>query len=572
MTSPAATVDYKPWFERWPDLKADEKKRFEAHGLPWAEDLSKWDGYLTVFSEVEFEGRPLKIEIVYPAEYPELPPYVSSKEVVLDRHQMPFSGNFCLLERPIDSWVPGSWGAADLIHCQLRKLLRDSEAGPEAVRSNEAPIPEPATAFFEYAQGASVLVPGNLASPPGDGGRIELRQLGQGRFVLTELDEMTGYPQVLNVLNGSNALAGTWARLGQHPPEGPGGQQVLEWVERTHPSLVKKPAPPPPPKQPNRRRFGAPPLQIVGFVFPEERDAEGNERDSWLFLGVATENREQNAFLLHAQEVSEDERQRRIRHIDGLTDKRVALIGLGSLGGDIALHLARANVGQLDLVDFDRFEANNSVRHSLGITSAGLDKTSALKAACEQANPFCEGHPHHRLKLGDITPEPPLKRLEEIVSDADIVVETTGIQQIELLVGRVAWDAGVPLISCWLTHGSWAGEVVRLEQGRTMCMSCFQTAQEEKRAMRGDEAPEREGTVSAQGCSHPTTVGAGFDAGEVAAMASRLIVQTLLKKDSYPEPDWDHAVANFRSSSDDRFATEVLSPNEKCRECAPIAG
>lgn len=334
MTSRAATADRPPWFERWPDLKAEER-RFDGRGLPWTEDLESRPGYLKVHSEVQFNGRSLAIEVLYPSEYPELPPCVGSDEIVLGRHQHPFSGNFCLLEQPIDSWVPGSWRAADLIKCQLGKLLRDPEAGPDAVRSNEAPMPEPATAFYQYTPRTVVLVPGNLAAPTGEGGELELGQFSAGRFVLTRVDDSLADSRVVETLEPKGSIRGKWKRIDKRPPAGPSGEELLPWLREHHRGLVRDEPPPPPPRKPRRQRLEPPPLQIVGLVFPEERDAEGNERDSWLFL-------------------------------EGLGDKRAAVLGLGSLGGEVAVQLARAGIGALDIADFDRFEANNSeARHGL---------------------------------------------------------------------------------------------------------------------------------------------------------------------------------------------------------------
>jgi hypothetical protein len=165
-------------------------------------------------------------------------------------------------------------------------------------------------------------------------------------------------------------------------------------------------------------------------------------------------------------------------------------------------------------------------------------------------------------------PAEPLRRLEEqVLPEADLIVETTGLHQIQHLIGRLAWEEGIPMVSCFLTNGFLAGEVLCLEQGKTMCVTCFQRNYGAKEVIRGDAAPEDQAAVSAQGCSHPTVVGAGFDAAEVSAMASRLAAQVLLKADSYPRPAWDHAVVNFQKSDQDHFLSEELTPTLGCRQC-----
>lgn len=67
---------------------------------------------------------------------------------------------------------------------------------------------------------------------------------------------------------------------------------------------------------------------------------------------------------------------------------KVAIAGLGGLGSNIAVMLARIGVGQLFLVDFDIVEPSNLNRQSYYISHLGLPKTIALKKQLEEINPF----------------------------------------------------------------------------------------------------------------------------------------------------------------------------------------
>lgn len=67
---------------------------------------------------------------------------------------------------------------------------------------------------------------------------------------------------------------------------------------------------------------------------------------------------------------------------------KVAIAGLGGLGSNIAVMLARIGVGQLLLVDFDNVEPSNLNRQSYYISHLGLPKTLALKTQLEEINPF----------------------------------------------------------------------------------------------------------------------------------------------------------------------------------------
>lgn len=67
-----------------------------------------------------------------------------------------------------------------------------------------------------------------------------------------------------------------------------------------------------------------------------------------------------------------------------------AIAGLGGLGSQIAVMLARAGVGKLFLVDFDRVELTNLNRQAYDISHLGRLKTEALTEILEKINPYLE--------------------------------------------------------------------------------------------------------------------------------------------------------------------------------------
>lgn len=84
----------------------------------------------------------------------------------------------------------------------------------------------------------------------------------------------------------------------------------------------------------------------------------------------------------------------RSRHTPQVHDKlkagKVAIAGLGGLGSNIAVMLARIGVGKLLLVDFDVVEPSNLNRQSYYVSHLGLLKTEALKEQLAQINPFIQ--------------------------------------------------------------------------------------------------------------------------------------------------------------------------------------
>lgn len=71
-----------------------------------------------------------------------------------------------------------------------------------------------------------------------------------------------------------------------------------------------------------------------------------------------------------------------------LKNARVAIAGLGGLGSNIALMLARAGVGTLHLIDFDEVDLSNLNRQQYFICHLGMYKTDAIKDEISRINPY----------------------------------------------------------------------------------------------------------------------------------------------------------------------------------------
>lgn len=92
----------------------------------------------------------------------------------------------------------------------------------------------------------------------------------------------------------------------------------------------------------------------------------------------------------------------------------VAVCGLGGLGSNVAISLARAGVGTLWLFDFDRVDISNLHRQQYKISQLGMYKCDAMKELVSEINPYCNVITHTvRLAEENLT----------LVSDCDIVCE-----------------------------------------------------------------------------------------------------------------------------------------------------
>ncbi len=75
---------------------------------------------------------------------------------------------------------------------------------------------------------------------------------------------------------------------------------------------------------------------------------------------------------------------------DKLKNAKVAVAGLGGLGSNIAVALARSGVGHLFLVDFDVVDTTNLNRQAYGISHIGKSKTTAITEILSDINPYLD--------------------------------------------------------------------------------------------------------------------------------------------------------------------------------------
>ena len=98
-----------------------------------------------------------------------------------------------------------------------------------------------------------------------------------------------------------------------------------------------------------------------------------------------------------------------------LSNATVAICGLGGLGSNIAIALARAGVGHLHLIDFDRVDISNLNRQQYFVRQLGLFKTEALRDNLKEIAPY--------LQVTTSTVCVTEENIPSLLADADIICE-----------------------------------------------------------------------------------------------------------------------------------------------------
>lgn len=127
--------------------------------------------------------------------------------------------------------------------------------------------------------------------------------------------------------------------------------------------------------------------------------------------------------------------------LDKLSHARVAVFGIGGVGGHLTEALARAGVGALDLIDSDEVSVSNINRQIIALHSTvGRPKVEVMAERIHDINPDCVVRTHKCLYLPENADEFDLSVYDYIADAIDTVSA-----KLELAVRAKA--AGTPIIA-----------------------------------------------------------------------------------------------------------------------------
>lgn len=127
--------------------------------------------------------------------------------------------------------------------------------------------------------------------------------------------------------------------------------------------------------------------------------------------------------------------------VERLTRARVAVFGLGGVGGALCEALARSGVGELVLIDGDRVSLSNINRQIIALHSTvGQLKTEVMAQRIADINPDCRVTVHSIFYGTENADTVSFDRLDYVADAIDTVTS-------KLIIIQRAQQAGVPVIS-----------------------------------------------------------------------------------------------------------------------------
>lgn len=262
----------------------------------------------------------------------------------------------------------------------------------------------------------------------------------------------------------------------------------------------------------------------------------------------------------------------------GLAERKVLVIGCGAVGGHAAVDLARAGVGEIHLMDPEKFEAANTFRHVCGRVYVGCRKVDGLKLEIERLLPFVSVkiYPNDVLHW--------MRQNPEGFRGFDLVVCAIGNPTVEMRVNTaMAADAKTPpAIFAWLEPFGLGGHVLVTRVGAEVgCFECLY-ARNDDGALACRTAFARPGaryTRDIMGCGSQHMAYGDLDAQRTAGYVARRALEVLGGKAQSPTLlSWKGDAEAFRqigfqtTRRFDQCTVETLIPGpvfarSDCRVC-----
>ncbi len=201
-----------------------------------------------------------------------------------------------------------------------------------------------------------------------------------------------------------------------------------------------------------------------------------------------------------------------------LLQSRVAVVGLGGLGGTVTEILARIGIGSLTLVDGDVFDDSNLNRQLLSSTEVlGTAKAEVAAKRVKSINPAVEV----RAATAFLT----AKNAADLLTGADI-----GVDCLDTITGRFILEqgcrqAGIPMVSAAI--GGTSGQVTVIypeDQGLSRIYGAPEKASEKGIEKTLGTLPFAAITMAAMECAEVVSMAIGNS----AALRNRLLITDLV--------------------------------------------
>lgn len=226
--------------------------------------------------------------------------------------------------------------------------------------------------------------------------------------------------------------------------------------------------------------------------------------------------------------------------LDSLSKARVIVVGQGSLGAPVALHLARSGVGHLTVIDPDELTASNLGRHVLGASDLGRNKAEAM---CDRLR---SDVPIVSIKAIPTYVELALVKNHADFQKADLIIVTSADWESEEMLWR-AKSVGAPwrLIQAWSEPHALVGHALVAADVEADARSLFEDNGRFRYKFTNWNGGD---SVPLPACGQSFIPGGGLGVSAIASMVAAEAIEQLTS--SSTEPLWISRISNPQRASE----------------------
>ena len=207
-----------------------------------------------------------------------------------------------------------------------------------------------------------------------------------------------------------------------------------------------------------------------------------------------------------------------------LSNKKVAIIGLGSGGSPIALELVKSGVQHFILIDNDRLEIGNVVRHICGIKDLGRYKTKAVKDMMLDKNPYAE-----IVTIESAVDWDTYTSISQLIKDVDLVICATDNRQSKMIINRLCLDQNKVCLYGGAFRRAYGGQVLRVIPQRTICFQCFLDALPEQASDTEISNLRQADNIQYSDVVVPIEPGLSVDIAPISMLVAKIAILELLR-------------------------------------------
>lgn len=212
-------------------------------------------------------------------------------------------------------------------------------------------------------------------------------------------------------------------------------------------------------------------------------------------------------------------------NLDRIAEKKVAVVGLGSGGGFVALSLAMSGLAHFVLVDNDELESGNVTRHVADLRYIGENKAAAVADLIRKRNPDARIEVREGL----------IEDHWDCLDDVDIVVAAVDNEQVKYAINEQCMAKRLSASYAGVYERGEGGDHVIIKPLDGPCYACWSEATRDGVKVSLNPGGDLDyGMIDAMGTLHAEP-GLWVNVTKVAGIQTDLIINELLRGTSAHE-------------------------------------